>query len=205
MLTRPVRRPGSRPSRQRRRPSTTNSVASKEQNKWDSLYGKQWEGMNETADDAMIADLVNTARNKELTNINNMVGRGQISRSGADSLLGELEKSLLGYQAGLNTAGRTSIGNFNDDQRSYLGTTFNTGASPNFAGALGYLGGDSFMNQKNDYLNSTLSKTLGANQFDFSPNINNALISGASSANTDPMFSAMAANKNKKLNQSFSF
>lgn len=190
-------------SRRKRRPTSNSSVNS--QTKWNNLYGNTWEGMDETADDAMVASLVDAARQKQTGNINNMIGRGQISRADADTLLGDLENSLLNYQSTLNSAGRTSIGNFNDDQRTLLGTNYNTGKTPNFNGALDYLGGESFTNQKNDYINSTLNNALKSNSFDFSSNINNALLNSANSQSSDPMFSAVQASKNKKQNQSFSF
>lgn len=189
----------------RRRPSRTNNTTTTSQTKWDNLYGNTWEGMDETADDAMITSLVDAARQKQTGNINNMIGRGQISRADADTLLGDLENSLLNYQSTLNSAGRTSIGNFNDDQRTLLGTNYNTGKTPNFTGASDYLGGESFTNQKNDYINSTLNNALKSNSFDFSSNINNAMLSSANSQSSDPMFSAVQASKNKKQNQSFSF
>lgn len=190
-------------SRRKRRPSRTSSTTA--QTKWSNTYGNTWEGMDETADDAMVASLVDAARQKQTGNINNMIGRGQISRADADTLLGDLENSLLNYQSTLNSAGRTSIGNFNDDQRTLLGTNYNTGTTPNFNGALDYLGGESFANQKNDYINSTLNNALKSNSFDFSSNINNALLNSANSQSSDPMFSAVQASKNKKQNQSFSF
>lgn len=189
-------------SNRRRR---TGSTTSSNQNKWSNLYGTTWSGLDETADDEMVSSLVDAARSKQTNNINNMIGRGQLSRDSSDDLLSELEDSLASYQAKLNSSGRTSIGNFNDDQRTYLGTTYNSGSTPNFTGASDYLSGNSFTNQKNDYLKSTLNSALSANPFDFSSNINNSLISNANSSSTDPMFSAVQANKNKKQNQSFSF
>lgn len=203
-----ARNPIGGPTRRRpssRRPTKTTTSSETNQNKWSNLYGNTWQGLDETADDPMIAGLVDAARNKETQNINNMIGRGQISSDIGKNLLSDLDSSLVNYQASLNSLGRTSLGNFNEDQRSYLGNTFNTGSTPNFTGASDYLGGASFANQKNDFINSTLNSSLKANPFDFSPNINNALMSNAGNVNTDPMFSAALANKSKKQNQAFSF
>ena len=203
-----ARNPIGGPTRRRpssRRPSKTTTSSETNQNKWNNLYGNTWQGLDETADDPMITSLVDAARNKETQNINNMIGRGQISSDVGNNLLSDLDSSLVNYQASLNSLGRTALGTFNEDQRSYLGNTFNTGSKPNFTGAADYLTGDAFTNQKNDYINSTLNSTLKANPFDFSSNINNALVSGAGNVSSDPMFSAALANKSKKQNQAFSF
>lgn len=174
--------------------------------KWNSLYGNTWQGVDDTADDTLVQSLVDKARNEQTQKINNMIGRGQITRDSSSSLLDDLESSLTNYQATLNSKGRTALNTFNDDQRSYLGTTFNTGATPDYTGASGYLESDTYKNQKNDYLKGTLNSTLGANNFDFSSNINNALTSqGNTNTGVDPLFSAAKANKSKKQSQSFSF